>query len=158
MKVNSRVVVNRLRISIVIALLSIFMLLNISCSKKEETYTTRKAKDSLSLAAEEAGFAADIFLLLDQSGSMNGYRGHPATDPDGLRVQASKYLIRNIAQKATSELPHRIGIVNFGTTAPADLTVPLTEVTRTVGDSGGAWKNMWAAPSSPTLVNRKNGV
>ena len=136
MKMNSRGVANRSRVSIVVALLSVFLLLNISCSKKEETYTTRKAKDSLSLSAEQAGFAADIFLLLDQSGSMNGYQGHPATDPGGLRVQASKYLIRNIAQKATRELSHRIGVVNFGTTVPADLTVPLTEVTRTVGDPG----------------------
>ena len=136
MKVNSREVTNRLRVSVVVALLSIFLLLNISCSRREETYTTRKAKDSLSLAAEETGFAADVFLLLDQSGSMNGYPGRPATDPEGLRIQASKYLIRNIAQKSTGELSHRIGIVNFGTTAPADLTVPLAEVTKTMGDPG----------------------
>ena len=108
MKVDSGGVFNRSRPGVLAALLSIFLALNISCSRKEETYTTRKAKDSLSLAAEEAGFAADIFLLLDQSGSMNGYPGHPATDPEGLRVQASKYLIRNIAQKATKELHYQL--------------------------------------------------
>ena len=135
MRVNSKESANRF--SEVVVLLSIFLLLNTSCSRKaKETYTTRKAKESLSLVAAEVGFAADIFLLLDQSGSMKGYTGHPATDPEGLRVQASKYLIRNIAQKSTGELSHRIGIVNFGTGAPADLTMPLTEATRAIGDTG----------------------
>jgi len=140
MKVNSKESVSKLRFRKAVALfsiLSILLFLNISCAKKEkETYTTRKAEESLALIPEEVSFGADIFLLLDQSGSMKGYPGSPATDPEGLRVQASKYLIRNIAQKATKELPHRMGIVNFGTTAPGNLTVPLTEVTKAGGDPG----------------------
>jgi len=138
MKLNSKESSDKCKFSKIAALFSIFLLLlSVSCAKKErEPYTTRKARDSLALIPEEIGFGADVFLLLDQSGSMKGYPGHPATDPEGLRIQASKYLIRNIAQKSSMELPHRIGIVNFGTIAPSNLTVPLTEVTKVGGDPG----------------------
>lgn len=109
----------------------------VSCAeKKEKTFTSRKAGESLSLASEERGFAIDAFLLLDQSGSMNGVPGHPATDPQGLRVDAGKYLIRNIASNSDETMPNRIGIVNFGSFAPNDLTIPLTKATKTPNDEG----------------------
>lgn len=108
-----------------------------SCAKEEKkTFVSRKAKKSISLLSGERGFAVDTFLLLDQSGSMSGYPSHPATDPKGLRVDAAKYLIRNIAQKSAKKLPHRIAVVNFGSEAKAGLTTSLKEVTNLEDDIG----------------------
>lgn len=53
----------------------------------------------------------DVVLLLDQSGSMNGANG---TDPNGVRVEAAKYLIANISEKSAEDAPNRIAIVDFG--------------------------------------------
>lgn len=109
----------------------------VSCAtKKEKTFTSRKAGESLSLAPEERGFAIDAFLLLDQSGSMNGSPGHPPTDPQGLRIDASKYLVRNIASKSDETAPNQVGIVNFGSTTPGDINIPLTKVTKSANDEG----------------------
>jgi uncharacterized protein YegL len=115
----------------------VLLIFCISCSDKGiKTFTARKASETLSLASEERVFAVDVFLLLDQSGSMNGSPGHSATDPQGLRVNASEYLIRNIASNSDESSPNRIGIVNFGSTAPAHLTIPLTKVTKAANDEG----------------------
>ncbi|MBD3181102.1 VWA domain-containing protein [Candidatus Poribacteria bacterium] len=119
-------------IAIVIILFAI-----ISCNKRSEvSYTIRKAEESLSLIPESSGFGVDILLLLDQSGSMNGYPGHPATDPDGLRIDASKYLLNNVAQKSSKDLRHKIGIVNFGSDVPDNAVIPLTETTVAKNDPG----------------------
>jgi hypothetical protein len=70
----------------------------------------------------------DIVLLIDQSSSMSGYGDFPPTDPDEWRVEASKYMVSNIAAKRTPDSIPRFGVVHFGTEAPRDLTVPLTAI------------------------------
>lgn len=95
--------------------------------RKEAEFISRRAETSISLLPQAAR-PVDVFLLLDQSGSMSGYRNVPPTDPNGLRVEASRYFVRNIALKSDPKVPNRVGIVNFGTQAPPDLTVPLMEV------------------------------
>lgn len=70
----------------------------------------------------------DIVLIIDQSSSMSGYGDFPPTDPDEWRVEASKYMVSNIAAKRTPDSIPRFGVVHFGTEAPRDLTVPLTAI------------------------------
>jgi len=62
----------------------------------------------------------DVFLLIDQSGSMK------QTDPEGARLEASKYLVGFLAAERTEVFDHRLGVIHFGTTAPADKMLPLT--------------------------------
>ncbi|MGH8058907.1 MAG: vWA domain-containing protein, partial [Candidatus Entotheonellia bacterium] len=78
----------------------------------------------------EKGMALDLFILLDQSGSRK------TTDPQGLRIAASRYLIRNLAQRSDQDSKHRLGLVHFGTAAPASLAVPLSEVSQQENDAG----------------------
>ncbi|MEM3473735.1 MAG: vWA domain-containing protein [archaeon] len=70
----------------------------------------------------------DVVILLDQSGSMSGAMGSPATDPKNLRVDAVKYFINNFATKSDQKNPNRIGVINFGSNTPSDYLIPLTEV------------------------------
>lgn len=111
--------------------------LSLSCNQRSQekaaeqgVFVARKATESLSLLPGEKGVALDLFILLDQSGSMK------PTDPQGLRIEASRYLIRNLAQRSEGESKHRLGLVHFGTAAPEHLTVPLTEVSRQENDPG----------------------
>ena len=63
-----------MKVKILCLLLAISLTI-ISCSgKTNKTFTSRKSSESLSLVSEERDFLMDVFLLLDQSGSMNGTR------------------------------------------------------------------------------------
>ncbi|MEN6347739.1 MAG: vWA domain-containing protein [Armatimonadia bacterium] len=71
----------------------------------------------------------DVALLLDQSGSMNGPQG---TDPQGVRVEAARYLIANISEKSAEDQPNRIAVLDFGDRVSPE-TAPLTAVTPSSG-------------------------
>jgi len=75
------------------------------------------------LAQEEE--AADLVLLLDQSGSMS--RGRSATDPTRLRVAGSLACIDFLAGHISATQFIRFGLVNFGSTV-SDNNLPLTDV------------------------------
>lgn len=64
----------------------------------------------------------DMFLLIDQSGSMK------KTDPEGVRVEASRYLASFLAAHRTDVFDHRLGVINFGTTAPESEMLPLASL------------------------------
>jgi len=66
----------------------------------------------------------DVVVAIDQSGSMNGYAGFPASDPLGLRASASRYLIENLASKSKENFIQRAGAIYFGDSA--SLVFPLT--------------------------------
>lgn len=70
-------------------------------------------------AAAEILPPIDVFLLIDQSGSMK------KTDPQGVRLEASKYLVDFLSADRTEVLDHRLGVINFGTTAPEEKMFPL---------------------------------
>lgn len=76
----------------------------------------------------------DFVLCVDQSDSMNGWDSVPATDPKGIRIDASKYFINNLAQRSESEPFLKIGLIEFGT--DAHLLANLTEVTSATDDPG----------------------
>jgi Mg-chelatase subunit ChlD len=89
--------------------------LTISCTRwtqekaaEQGIYVARRATESLSLRSGEKGVALNLFILLDQSGSMK------TTDPQGHRIEASRYLIRNLAQRSDQDAKHRLGLVHFG--------------------------------------------
>lgn len=71
----------------------------------------------------------DVVLMLDQSGSMNGPNG---TDPQGVRVEAARYLIASVSEKSSESSPNRVGIVDFG-----DKASPSTATLRVVSPSDG---------------------
>lgn len=126
----------RIVISVILSGL-LLLTFSLSCTQRSQEKATepgifiaRKATESLALLPMEKGVVLDLFILLDQSGSMK------TTDPQGLRIEASRYLIRNLAQRSEGELKHRLGLVHFGTAAPEHLTVPLTEVSRQENDAG----------------------
>ncbi len=65
----------------------------------------------------------DAILLLDQSGSMR------STDRNGMRVEASRYFVANMAGKSSKEAPHRLGVIHFGSAATEKNKMALTVVT-----------------------------
>ncbi|MBW2135839.1 MAG: VWA domain-containing protein, partial [Deltaproteobacteria bacterium] len=85
----------------------------------------------------------DVYLLLDESGSMIGRRG---SDPEGVRYEAGKYLLQNLlVKRSPPEGPHRVAIVHFATRAQG---TPLIEVTPGNAD------RMVQALASPTDIHR----
>ncbi len=113
-------------------LILVFVFIPLACSP--ETDSDKLMQEA---AEPEEGIAIsyhlplqplDLVLVIDQSSSMSGYGRFPATDPEELRVTASHYLVSNIAAKKTPESIPRIGVVHFGTDAPHDLSVLLTEM------------------------------
>lgn len=94
-----------------------------SCRRSRVSFVSRRAPLSAVPDIQRVPFGLDVFLLIDQSGSMFGPKG---TDPKGLRISATQYFARNIAFKVAQKSPHRVGIINFGTTAPKKLMIPLT--------------------------------
>jgi uncharacterized protein YegL len=65
----------------------------------------------------------DVVLIVDQSGSMV-----QTTDPSGLRVKAAEFFIEYLRSWASIRQDHRLGVVNFGSTAPPDKSIPLQPV------------------------------
>lgn len=64
----------------------------------------------------------DVMVIIDQSGSME------RTDPNEKRVSAFELLVNSLMLKSDPADPHRLGAVNFGTDAPDDHYIPLTEI------------------------------
>ncbi len=58
----------------------------------------------------------DVVVVLDHSGSMTGSARMKGNDPQGLRVEACKYLVNTLAKRPQA----RVGVVAFGTTAEID--------------------------------------
>jgi len=66
----------------------------------------------------------DIFLLIDESGSMHGQKG---TDTAGLRFSASRYLIQNLlVKKSDVQYPNRLSVIHFGDQARSNGLTDLT--------------------------------
>ncbi len=76
-------------------------------------------------AVAEVPSSIDLFLLIDQSGSMK------KTDPEGLRLETSKYLVDFLAAHYTAVSNHRLGVIHFGTPAPEEMMIPLTPLVET---------------------------
>lgn len=66
--------------------------------------------------------AYDIFLAIDQSGSML------TTDPQELRIKAAKYFIDYFASFSRKDSQNRIGLINFGTEAPPEIQFNLARI------------------------------
>lgn len=71
----------------------------------------------------------DVFLLIDQSGSMKGDIIDPvASDPEGIRVRAAQYFVDYLQYFADPKSRNRMSIINFGTDTPEYYQLPLTEM------------------------------
>ena len=100
----------------VVLLVGAAVVLSGACAKPPEVQI-RKADEVISLKKEIPIEGIDLFLLIDESGSMYGAQG---TDPDGLRYEAGKYLLQNLlVKKADPRFPHRISLIHFGDEAIA---------------------------------------
>jgi Mg-chelatase subunit ChlD len=86
----------------------------------------RSAPQELRAASWQSELPADVVLAIDQSGSMS--TGIAPTDPHGLRVEGSRAFLEFVAARSTKDLQNRFGVINFGTTAPTEVAVPLAEV------------------------------
>ncbi len=75
----------------------------------------------------------DLVFVVDQSESMGGSPHERGTDPTGLRFRALRYAIDSLRMKATASRPHRMGLVQFGTDAPAELSSSLIATTDSTG-------------------------
>lgn len=96
----------------------------VSSSQRDVTYTV--AGRDKKITSWEPELAADIVLLIDQSGSMS--TGREPTDPTGLRVKGSLAFLEFVAGRSRPDLTNRLGVVNFGSTAPREHTLPLTAI------------------------------
>jgi uncharacterized protein YegL len=71
----------------------------------------------------------DIFLLIDQSGSMKGDKMDPVpSDPEGIRVRAAQYFIDYLKYFADPRSRNRLSVINFGTDTPDQYQLPLTDM------------------------------
>lgn len=78
----------------------------------------RDSRETISVARKRPVPGIDLYLLIDDSGSMFGPRG---TDPKGLRFEASKYLVQNLlVKKADPQAPNRIAVLHFGDASQSD--------------------------------------
>lgn len=100
----------------VVLLMSAAIAFSGACAKSREVQI-RKADEGISLKKEIPIEGIDLFLVMDESGSMYGEKG---TDPDRLRYEAGKYLLQNLlVKKADPSFPHRISLIHFGDEAIA---------------------------------------
>ena len=53
--------------------------------------TSQRTSSEEIIVEPQTPLPVDLMVLLDQSGSMSGAMGQPATDPKNLRVDAVKY-------------------------------------------------------------------
>lgn len=71
----------------------------------------------------------DVFLVIDQSGSMKGDKMDPVpSDPEGIRVKAAHYFVDYLQYLSDPNSRNRVAVINFGTDTPAEHQVPLTEL------------------------------
>jgi len=71
-------------------------------------------------------YPIDVVMIIDQSGTMSGVGDIPATDPYAWRVEAARYLTGNLKTKQFEDKVPKIGVVNFGTYALPENSIPLT--------------------------------
>jgi len=71
-------------------------------------------------------YPMDVVMIIDQSGTMSGVGDIPATDPYEWRVEAARYLTGNLKTKQFEDKIPKIGVVNFGTYALPENSIPLT--------------------------------
>lgn len=143
-----------MRLSMVVV---VVLLINVLLSCKKESppadITLRLPQPSPPLV--------DVVLLLDQSGSMRGPQG---TDPQGIRVEAAKYLVASISEKSAEDAPNRVAIVDFGDDVqpksanlqPVSPTTGYTEVTAKLRVKSMGGTNILAALKS-ALAGLKAG-
>ncbi len=117
-----------LHLTLMILLLLLLLLVSACQAPLLQQANIRPAATQLGLT-EESGTPVDVFLLLDQSDSMNGWDQSQGTDPQGLRMEASRYFLNNLAQRSQGPPYLRVGIINFGSDAPTDAMQPLSELT-----------------------------
>jgi len=73
----------------------------------------------------------DIFLVIDQSGSMKGDKMDPIpSDPEGIRVKAAHYFVEYLQYFLDPKSNNRISVINFGTDTPEPFQLPLTEINK----------------------------
>lgn len=90
----------------------IFIIIFVSCKKIEVPQPPKPDTEK----------SYDIFLTLDQSGSML------TTDAAELRLKAAKYFVDYFASFSREDSQNRIGLVNFGTEAPEGIQFKLVRI------------------------------
>lgn len=110
----------------VLIMLLLSLLLLSGCSIIQFKQPEQRSSSEEIVSKPESAMPVDLIIMVDQSGSMNGAMGEPATDPKGLRIEAVKYFIDNYSTKSDKQNPNRIGVINFGSNAYE--VFPLTEV------------------------------
>lgn len=95
-----------------------------SCTRQEvkSPLSLRKIKSAI---YEEVSLflPLDVVLVIDQSGSMTR-----VTDREGLRMEVAKTFVDFLSSWAVVGQDHRVGVVNFGTYAPPEKSIPITAV------------------------------
>lgn len=115
--------------------LAVFFLASCRSGTDDTSFVFRESEQGLAFSPQWE-MPIDAVLILDQSGSMRGYPGFPATDPDGLSIEAAGYFVNNLAAKSVREPYNRLGIVNFGTTVVPENVAPLVSISSAPGDPG----------------------
>ena len=103
-------------------LLTIIALFNFSTNVQGHT------KEMIAHQEESSGqscYALDVLFIVDQSSSMSGYGGNPASDPTEQRKYAVEAVIDQLTDISLDRCPgieHRIAVVSFGSEATVDLS------------------------------------
>jgi hypothetical protein len=74
----------------------------------------KQGEEPIEIVARRSFTGADVVIAIDQSGSMEGYSGFPGTDPNHVRVHASRYFVENLASKSSEGFLQRVGVLYFG--------------------------------------------
>jgi len=82
----------------------------------------KSTSDVVTLVSKPRPPQLDVILVIDHSSSMSGTGG---TDPRGLRVSAAKYFVDALSKRSSAEVPCRVGVVNFGTSASRETSCGL---------------------------------
>ncbi|MEM2946517.1 MAG: vWA domain-containing protein [Thermoproteota archaeon] len=77
----------------------------------------------ISMPVTPFGKPLDVILILDQSGSML------ESDKSNVRVSAAGFLVEYLASFQSEYFDHRMGVVNFGTSAPQEYSLAPVHLT-----------------------------
>ena len=83
----------------------------------------------------------DLILLVDHSGSMSGYKGQPASDPNNVRIESVKFIIDQLFINRLTFCPdtiHRIAVIGFG--GSTELQLPPTAIDIGPNSSPQVWE------------------
>ena len=107
-------------------LMIFFVILSLFLTWFASRFLFQKEKEDI-FAIPQVQF--DIFLVMDQSGSMRGDRMDPIpSDPEGIRIKAAHYFVDYLQEFSGPKSNHRISVVNFGSDTPEPFQLPLTEI------------------------------